>query len=309
MRKQLFALFVACFTLAFPAGASAHAKSPTVALDYRLVLDDGARTLDGVRVGILDGDRSLRIASNGVPVVVLGDLQEAMLRIDRSGAWANRASATAVAQRLVTAGRGWQRVGGSTFAWHDHRLASPPYDEARVGPVARFRVPVRVGNRATAIAGSFVRYRRPAAWPWLVAAAVGVVAAVALRRSVPTRGPSLAVGLAAVAGLSAVASLAAFGAADSPTGRVAWVELILAAVVGVAAAVALVRLQGERRVLLAALIGAAAAATSIDSFGVFRHAVVISAVPASLARLLCATAFIAGASAAAVGLQKDRAHS
>ena len=63
-------------------------------------------------------------------VVVLGDLREPMLRIDRTGAWANRASVTAAAEKLVQPGPGWKRVGGSSFAWHDHRLAPPPYRKA-----------------------------------------------------------------------------------------------------------------------------------------------------------------------------------
>jgi hypothetical protein len=66
--------------------------------------------------------------------------------------------------------------------------------------------------------------------------------------------------------------------------------------------VALFRSRGERRVVVAALIGAAAAATTLGSLGVFRHAVVISSFPPSLARLVCALAFTAGAGAAAVGL-------
>jgi hypothetical protein len=299
MRKRIVAPVLACVALAAPAGASAHARTPTVALDYRLAVD---RTPRGVGVSILDGDRSLRIASHGRRVVVLGDLQEPMLRIDGSGAWANRASVTAAAERLVHSGHGWERVGGSTFTWHDHRLAPPPYGTA-AQVVARFRIPVRVDGRTAAVAGRFVRYRRPAFWPWLAAGAVAIGAAVVAGRSVVRQRERATVVLGTAAGVAAVASLAAFGAADSPTGRVAWVQPALAAFVAVAAATALVRLEGERRVLLAALIGAAAAATTLGSLGVFRHAVVVSAFPAWLARAVCALAFTAGAGAAAIGLQ------
>jgi hypothetical protein len=302
VRKRYVAPLLACLALAAPAGAAAHARSPTVALDYRLVLDRSAESLPGARVEILDGDRSLRISARTSRVVVLGDLGEPMLRIDPSGAWANRASATAAAQRLVTDGAGWQRVGGSTFAWHDHRLAPPPYRGGPTGAVARFSVPVRVDGRAAAIGGSFVRYRRPAPWPWLVAALAGVAAIVGLTRRVPSLRSEATVAAGAVAGLAAVASLASFGVADSPTGRVAWVELGLAAFVAAAAAAALVRCRGERRVVVAGLIGAAGAATTLGSLGVFRHAVVISSFPPALARLVCAVAFTAGVGAAATGL-------
>jgi hypothetical protein len=110
------------------------------------------------------------------------------------------------------------------------------------------------------------------------------------------------VGAGAIAGIAAVASLASFGAADSPSGRVAWVELGLAAFVAAAAATALLRTRGERRLVVAGLIGAAAAATTLGSLGVFRHAVVISSFPPLLARLVCAAALTAGVGAAATGL-------
>ncbi len=303
MRKRYVAPVVACITLAVPASASAHARTSTVALDYRLVLDPAARTLDGVRVGILDGDRELRVTAQTAPVVVLGDLQEPMLRIDKSGAWANRGSVTAVAARLVKTGSGWQKLSGSsTFAWHDHRLSPPPYDGGRTGTVARFRVPIRVGTRTAAIAGSFVRYQRPEPWPWVGAALATFALAFGAGRAAPRIRPWLTVALGSVAGLAAVASLASFGIADSPNGRVAWAQLALGAFVAVAAAVGLVRLRKDGRVLLAALIGIAAAATTLGSLGVFRHAIVISSFPPFLARTVCALAFASGAAAAATGL-------
>lgn len=299
MRKRFAAPLLACLALAVPASASAHARTTTVALDYRLVLDRGA--VGGARVEILDGDRSLRISASARPVVVLGDLGEPMLRIGGAGTFASRASATAVAEKLVAPGRGWRRVGGRSFAWHDHRLAPPPYEGGRTGAVARFRIPVRVGGRGAAIVGSFVRYRRPVVWPWAVGAPVVLGAALVSGRVSSVRG-RLTLAAGALAGLAAVSSLASFGVADSPTGRVAWVELGLAVFVALAAAIGLVRLRGEHRLTLAALIGAAAAATTLGSLGIFRHAVVISAVPAAAARLLCAVAFTAGAAAAATGL-------
>jgi hypothetical protein len=300
MRSRYVAPFVACLALAVPAGASAHARSTTVALDYRLQLD--RRTLAGVGVEILDGDRALRVSPNGRRVVVVGDLGEPMLRIDDAGASANRASPTAVGERLVSAGSGWTRVGGAPFAWHDHRLAPPPYDASRLGRVARFRIPVRVDGAAAAIAGSFVRYARPPLWPWLAAAAGGVAAAVAVCLLVPSARRGATNALGAAGGLAAVASLASFGAADSPTGRVAWVEIGLAAFVALAAAAALVRARPARRVMLAGMIGAAAAATTLGSLGVFRHGVVVSSFPAPVARIVCALALTAGAAAAATGL-------
>jgi hypothetical protein len=302
VRKRIVAPMLACLALAVPASASAHARTPTVALDYKLVLDERSRSLEGARVAILDGDRSLRIGVRTARVEVLGDLNEPMLRISHEGAWANRSSPTAVAARLVRNGRGWQQVGGSTYTWHDHRLAPPPYRDGRAGVVASFHVPIRVDGQRTMIAGSFVRYRRPSAWPWILGAAVGVAAALTASRRLSHARAAITIGLGCTAGLAAIASLASFGAADSPSGRVGWVQLGLAAVVGAMAAVALRRLRGEGRVVLAALIGAAAAATVLGSLGVFRHAVVISSFSPMVARLLCALAFTAGVAGASTGL-------
>ena len=99
--KRLLAPLLAFVTLAVPASASAHPKSATVALDYRLVLDHATRALPNVTVRILDGDRSLRVGVRHGRLVVLGDLGEQMLRIDTTGTWVNEASVTAQAARLT----------------------------------------------------------------------------------------------------------------------------------------------------------------------------------------------------------------
>ena len=107
MRKRYVAPLLACVSLVVPASASAHARSATVALDYRLVLDASTKGLAGVSVAILDGDRDLRLRVHGTTLVVRGDLGEPMLRLAPSGTWVNRASVTAAAERLTTAGHGW----------------------------------------------------------------------------------------------------------------------------------------------------------------------------------------------------------
>jgi hypothetical protein len=296
--KRFVAPVILCVMLAVPASASAHASSPTVALDYRLVLDDPARVLHDVSVSVLDGDRALRVRVRRGTLTVLGDLREPMLRIGRNGTWVNRASLTAAAARLTSQGHGWKRIGGVTFTWHDHRLAPPPYDGGRPGAVARFRIPVVRDGRPTAIGGSFVRYRRPALWPWLAAAAVaGLAVAAALRQRPAVRTP-LATALGAVAGAAALTALVSFGWADAPSGRVGWVQIALGWALAAAVAAGFVRLRGEHRTVLAGLVGAAAAVASIGSLGVFRHGVVVSLLPASLSRAVCAVAVVAGLSAA-----------
>ena len=308
MRKRAVAPLLACVSLVAPAGASAHARTPTVALDYRLVLDSATKRLPGVSVAILDGDRDLRIRVHGTTAVVRGDLGEPMLRVEPSGTWVNRASVTASAERLTTAGRGWKRIAsGPSFTWHEHRLGPPPYDGSRLGTVARFSIPVTVAGRPVNISGGFVRYARPPLWPWLLAAAAlaaGVAAAVRRR---PGLRCEVATVLGAGAGLAALAGLAAFNAADAPNGRVAWLQIMLGVALAAVVSVALVRLRGVRRAHLGGVIGVAAGAVTLGSLSVFRHGVVISLLPATVSRALCVLALAGGAAAAATSYVTEEA--
>src|SRR5512147_2502940 len=106
MRTRIIVLLLAGITLAAPASASAHARTTTVALDYRLNLDRATQSIPGVTVAILDGDRSLRVSVRDVTVVLRGDLGEPMVRVEPHGAWVDRASVTAVAERLTQPSRG-----------------------------------------------------------------------------------------------------------------------------------------------------------------------------------------------------------
>ncbi|HZP72844.1 MAG TPA: hypothetical protein VFA97_05630 [Gaiellaceae bacterium] len=300
MSKSFIVLCVcACVTLAEPAGAAAHSRATTVALDYRLVLERATRTLPELHVSILDGDRDLRVSTHGATVTIDGDLGEPMLRIGPAGAFANRASVTAVAEKLTSPGHGWQKLSSQqSYVWHEHRLAPPPF-AAATGPVARFQIPATVDGRRVEIAGSFVRYARPAFWPWLLAALVfgaAVLAAVRLGRPVTTA-------LGAVAGVAALGSLVAFSVADAPTGRIQWLDIALGVGLGAVMYGLLVRSHGARRSTVAGVLGGAAAAISLGSLGVFRHGVVISALPATASRALLEIAFVCGIAAAATSLR------
>jgi len=302
VRTGIAVLICVCATLAAPAVASAHARSATVALDYRLVLDRAATSIPGVHVSILDGDRSLRVETSGSTVVVGGDLGEAMLRIGPGGVFANRASTTAVAERLTSPGRGWTKLAsGASYTWHEHRLAPPPWSP-HPGPAARFTIPIRVGTEKLAIGGTFVRNARPALWPWLLAAAafaVAVVIAVRARLAVATP-------LGSLAGLAALGSLVAFSVADAPNGRVAWVQIVLGAALAAVLYAVLVRSAEPRRSAVAGVLGGAAAAVSLGSLGVFRHGVVVSALPATASRAVLELAFLAGVAAAVASLRLEK---
>jgi hypothetical protein len=294
MRTRTIVLLLVGVTLVLPTSASAHAHSTTVALDYRLQLDRTTRSLRSLSVAILDGDRALRVTATRGTVVVRGELHEPMLRIGAGGAWVNRGSITATAERLTSPGTGWARVSSRpSVTWHEHRLAPPPFGP-RTGPVARFEIPVTVDGHPATIGGTFVRYARPAVWPWLLAV-VAFAAAVALALRFHRR---VTTGLGSTAGLAALVSLIAFSAADAPSGSVAWLQIVLGAGLGTLALAALVRAREPRRSHLAGLLGAVAAAVSLGSLGAFRHGVVVSLLSANGSRTLLAVALVAGAAAA-----------
>ena len=73
----------------------------------------------------------------------------------------------------------------------------------------------------------------------------------------------------------------------APNGRVAWLQIGGGIAVAAVLAALLVVLQGRRRVHAAGIVGGIAAAASLGSLPVFWHGVVISAIPATTARLAC----------------------
>ncbi len=292
-------------SLALPGVASAHGRTATVALDFRLRLDPSALAIPGVSVRVLDGDRSfqLRVADDQT-VVVKGLLDEPVLRIGPAGVSVNSNSPTAFADKLVTKShQGWVHVSsGHLFAWHDHRLAPPP--ATRPGLAGTFEVPITVDGKPAMIGGTFWRVRRPAVWPWLGGAAAFVLAILVATRWRRLRG-ALTVGLGTTAGLAALAAVTTFAAKDAPNGQVAWVQIVAGIAIGIALAVLLLRLDGARRVHAAGIVGAIAAAASIGSLSVFWHGVVISALPATPARLACGLALVGGIAAGALSFLRD----
>jgi hypothetical protein len=295
LKTSVIVLLLAGITLAAPAGAAAHGRSQTIALDYRLVLDRATRSLRGVSVAILDGDRSLRVSTKRVTVVVRGDLGEPMLLIGPRGVWVNRASVTAVADRLTSLLHGWKQLAsGHSYSWHDHRLAPPPYGH-KVGPVARFAMRATIDGHAATIGGTFVRYRRPAVWPWLLGAAIFASAMWAALR----QGWRLTVALGIIAGLATLVSRVSFSAAATLNGRVAWPQIGLWAALGAVGCFGLIRTRGQDRVLVSGLLGCITAVLSLGSLGVFWHGVVLSVFSATFTRLLIAVALCAGVAAAA----------
>jgi hypothetical protein len=204
-----------------------------------------------------------------------------------------------VAEKIVSPGGGWKRVGGSSFVWHEHRLAPPPYADGRPGSVARFSIPALVNGRPLEIGGRFVRYPRPSIWPWVSAAClIAAVSAAGFRYRPAIRGPAVT-GLGSAAGLAGLATLLVLGARDAPSGRVQWAQIAIAVALAAVLYGVLIRLHGVRRVQLAGIIGASAGVVGLGSVAVFRHGVVVSLLSPTASRALCAIALVAGVTSAA----------
>jgi hypothetical protein len=286
----------AVVALAVPATASAHSRSPTIALDVRL----DVQPRPGVDTSVIDGNRALRLTvASGRTLLVRGLLGEPFLRFGPAGVWANLGSPTTAADGIAPRrhGRGWTRVSeGRSYTWHDHRLAAPPARPA--GTTAPFALPVFVDGRAETIEGVFTYLARPAWWPWALCAAVALTAVVLLARLVPSRRRALAWGLAAMAGVAALVACVGFATGRSLAVASLWTEVVVCAVL-VAAAVAGAA-TGKIRTWIASLVGAAAVVICLSKLAVFWHGVVLSSLPAPATRMAVAVAFTAGL--AAVGL-------
>ena len=300
---MLWLVVMVVLALLLPANAAAHGRGPVVALDDRLVVGP---PVEGISVRVLDGDRSLEVTVEpGHTVVVRGLLDEPMIRFTDGAVEANRESPTANADRIVTPGTGWKRVArGRSFAWHDHRLSPPAH--GGTGTVGRWSVPLTIDGHPAAIRGTFVGVPGPNILPWLIGAAAFATAifAVAVRR--PRSRAALVLVLSVVAAVAALAAITAFAVRDAPTGGVQWFQLAGGATVAIAAGAVLTRTRGTRRTAAAGVIGALAALAMLSSLPIFRHGVVISALPAELARLACAAAVVAGLCAAGLSFLADR---
>jgi hypothetical protein len=302
--RSLLLVIVVLGAMAGPAPASAHSRARTTALDYRLRLQPMPPALAGMRAAVLDGDRSLRLSvPPSAALVVLGLAGEGFLRFAPGGVWVNGRSPTAAADKLVPArgrGGGWIRLTrANELTWHDHRLA-PPANLA-VGSSAPFALPVRVDGARAVIRGSFTRVARPAGWPWLLGAAAAVAALVAVARVRKRRG-ALAAVVAAVAAAAALAASAGFATGTSLSRLGDWVEVVSAAALAAGAFAVLCLAQPSTRSWAAMLIGPIAATLSLNSLAVFWHGVVVSALPATAARLSTGIAVLGGLAACVLGV-------
>lgn len=292
-----------------PPGAAAHLRSGVIAVDYRAHLAMPPPKLGtALAARIYQSDLAIRLeVRDGHSIVVLGYLGEPFLRVDQHGVAVNASSPTAASAKLLAKS---ERLGGSqvvwrerkgrhSVVWHDARTRSPPHG---IG-TTNWTIPLVVDGRRASLSGSTERVGRPRVWPWVVALGlvVGVLlAAVAADHRRKGRLGQVATGAALIAIAAMTASAVGFATdryASGFTWFVAADELVLAAV-GVAI---LTRGPGSARRGSAAGLGLLALLGSGLGGGALFHGVVLSALPASVARGAVAVGLAAGAIAAVAG--------
>jgi hypothetical protein len=143
---------------------------------------------------VASGDRLELVNGTGQEVLVLGYRLEPYLRVGPNGAFENRRSPSAYANRFATAPASipaefdaaaapqWRRIGDRPrVAWRDHRARwSGPDPQAVTAARGRrhvvtpnWQIPLRLGERTLLLEGDVTWVPGPSPWPWaLVAAAV-----------------------------------------------------------------------------------------------------------------------------------------
>ncbi len=220
------ALSVIVAALALPAAAAAHGPVDPAASSYLARL---SQVPPGVTAKVIDGDQRLWLSVDpGRTVVVLDYRGAPYLSFSARGVQVNTRSAMFYLNQVPvqtpptaagpTIPPRWSPVsGGHGYGWHDGRLHA--LAATALGPGAsylgRWRVPIRVDGRATAIAGGLYYAPSPSiAWFWPVLVALACVfAALRLRR--PELDERVARGLAAVA----LAAFAVAGVGQGLHGR------------------------------------------------------------------------------------------
>ncbi len=232
---------------------------------------------------------------DGHTAVVAGYDGRPFLRIGPGGVEVDAASATALEAGLVDRpGSGWEELSdGRTVVWHDRRVRGP---SAGVG---RWEIPLVVDGASLRIIGEVRRIDRPPAWPWLlILGALATAAGIALAR--PRHLPLAALVLGATAGVATIVVAVGF-AARSGASAALWVEGANELVLALVGLAVLARGSGEARAAACTLLGLLALFAGLLKTEVLTRGVVLSALPASVARAAVAVAISAGLAALVVG--------
>ena len=309
-RSSAAAIAILLTALARPPAALAHITTGDLSTSFRATVTGFRPAARGLRARVLGGDIRLRLTvPAGDRVLVLGLVGEPFLRYGPDGVWVNRASPTAATAGVVKAGSGdgrpaWVRMaGGHTYTWHENRLRPLTVVSSGSGPrrVATWNLHLIVNGRRTDLYGAEWWGPRPAWWPWITAGVAGLAAAVAAARFVGRRALhalSLTLLAPVVAALGAGWIGIFLNGAATPLGLA--LGALALAVTGVFVGFAVTAATGPARVCVAGMVGAVCATFAIPQASLFAHAFVLSALPATAARMMVWVALVGGTGLAVI---------
>jgi hypothetical protein len=299
---------IACLALAAgaalcaPAQGAAHAAPSSVAADGLARVRSLGPGLEGAQARVLGGDQRIWLKVDPArSVLVLGYVDEPFLRFSEAGVAVNRRSPTArVAGALsappdASAGTPvWRPLTAAhEYAWHDHRLR--PSGGAAGGGTRAWSIPVVVDGQRSSIAGEARYEPPPALWPWLVplgVAVAGVGLLLRRRHAATAAAATHALAVCALAGGLTSFVGRSLGQEGGPVGR--WLGAGAAVALGVLLVAGLAwRWSGRRPAAIVA--GVIGASEGLAMLAVFRHGLVLSALPVEVARAAAALGLLAGA--------------
>jgi hypothetical protein len=303
VHRAAIAAAVVAGSLAVPATADAHLRTGRVAVDYEATVAPLRPQLaQALAVRVYRADLALGVRAIGRHrVVVLGYTGEPFLRLGADGAYTNRSSLTAAGLGLVGphSGTGWQLVSRTPrLIWHDARVRGLPAGVEH----GRWAVPVLVDGSRVELSGTLTHVPRPPPWPWVALGAAFAAATallLALRRPALLRPAATALGwVSAIATIVVACGFALAQTASEGT----WVEAVNEVVFALVGLAFLVRGSRDTRGIAGGALGLFALAVGLKGVPVLLHGVVLSALPAGVARTAVALAVSAGFAATVVGL-------
>jgi hypothetical protein len=271
-----------------------------MAVDYRASV---VSHNPAVKVRVYESDRALSItAEPGHTVVVLGYLREPFVRLAGGRVLVNAASLTAAGLGLLKGlprRTGWRvRARSLTFVWHDRRLRVLPAGVDR----KRWTIPLRIDGRPARLTGELTRMERPPVWPWILLGLPFVAAAAAfllVRRRELAPVAAVVFGVAASGGMLLTAAGFVFDSYSSGGKWIAAANEFVFVLVGIAF---IVRGSRAARGIAGGALGFLGLGVGLSTLPVLLHGVVLSVLPATLARLSVVVTISAGAAATALGL-------
>lgn len=260
-------LAVMLVALAAPAVASAHGRSAPVATNFEARIT----SYDGITAKIVDGDQKLWVRANPAETILVG---------------------TPPLRHQVN--------GGRSYLWHEHRLhALEPITRVRA---TRWTVPLLVDGNPRTLAGVLDYHPPGRTWLWLSLASLLALAgtAAALRNGQTAIRLALA-GTPVICALRVAREL--YGRPN--VGVTGYLEVVATSAIGTWVLYGLVNRNTDVRVVTAVVAGLGGLYQGLTMLPVLTHAIALTLLPTTAAKVLVAGCLGLGAGALTGGVREQ----